>query len=157
MCNCYYSIYTQRYFIWGCITLLINIQIKLRVIQTLLFVFMSIRWESLFERGLKQAYCSPPDDVWVSSSTVEWYRQGTKEFGEKSVPVPLCAAQIHELTRAQTPASAVRGRRLTAWAMAGLFIYYWTTCFNITGHVDLLNDTCQDVLFKKQNVNYSCL
>jgi hypothetical protein len=48
------------------------------------------------------------------------YWQGkTTELGEKSVPVPLCPAQIpHGLTRARNRASAVWGRRLTTWAMA---------------------------------------
>jgi hypothetical protein len=42
-----------------------------------------------------------------------------RQLGEKSVPVPLCPPQIsHGLTRDRTRASAVRGRRLTAWAMA---------------------------------------
>jgi hypothetical protein len=39
--------------------------------------------------------------------------------GGEPVPVPLCPPQIpHELTWDRTRASAVRGRRLTAWAMA---------------------------------------
>jgi hypothetical protein len=43
----------------------------------------------------------------------------TRKTGEKPVPAPLCPPQIsHGLTRAQTRASAVRGQRLTAWAMA---------------------------------------
>jgi hypothetical protein len=42
-----------------------------------------------------------------------------KYSGEKPVPVPLCPPQIpHGLTWDRTRASAVRGRRLTAWAMA---------------------------------------
>ena len=47
-------------------------------------------------------------------------RQGkTEVLGEKPVPVPLCPPQIpHGLARDRTGASAVRGRRLTAWAMA---------------------------------------
>jgi hypothetical protein len=53
---------------------------------------------------------------------VEWYWQGkTEVLGEKPVPVPLCLPQIpHGLTRDRTRASAVSGRRLTAWAMARL-------------------------------------
>jgi hypothetical protein len=44
-----------------------------------------------------------------------------KYSGEKPVPVPLCPPQIlHGLTRDRTRASAVRGRRLTAWAMERL-------------------------------------
>jgi hypothetical protein len=51
---------------------------------------------------------------------VEWYWQGkTKKLGEKPVPVPLCPPQIqHLLSRVRTRDSAVRGRRLTAWAIA---------------------------------------
>jgi hypothetical protein len=58
--------------------------------------------------------------IWVWRATVEWYWQGkTEELGEKPIPVPHCPPQIpHELTRARTRASAVRGQRLTTWAMA---------------------------------------
>jgi hypothetical protein len=43
----------------------------------------------------------------------------TEVFRKKPVPVPFCPPQIpHGLTRGRTRASAVRGRRLTAWAMA---------------------------------------
>jgi hypothetical protein len=42
-----------------------------------------------------------------------------KYSGKKPVTVPLCPPQIpHGLTRDRTRASAVTGRRLTAWAMA---------------------------------------
>jgi hypothetical protein len=42
-----------------------------------------------------------------------------KNSRKKPVPVPLCPPQIpHGLTRDRTRASAVGGRRLTAWAMA---------------------------------------
>jgi hypothetical protein len=55
-----------------------------------------------------------------NGAPVEWNWQGkTEVLGEKHVPVPLCAPQIpHGLTRDRTRTSAVRGRRLTAWAMA---------------------------------------
>jgi len=51
---------------------------------------------------------------------VEWCWQGKpEELGEKPVPVPICPLQIpHGLTRAWTRDSAVKGRRLTTWAMA---------------------------------------
>jgi hypothetical protein len=57
--------------------------------------------------------------IWVWRATMEWYWQGkTEELGEKPVPVPLCPPQIpHGLPRARTRASAVRGRRLTTWAI----------------------------------------
>jgi hypothetical protein len=59
------------------------------------------------------------DDIWV------WILAGmmilignTQELGENPVPVSLYPPQIpHELIRARTRASAVGGRRLTAWAM----------------------------------------
>jgi hypothetical protein len=42
----------------------------------------------------------------------------TGQFGEKPVPVPLYPPQIpYGLTRARTRTYALRGRRLTAWAM----------------------------------------
>jgi hypothetical protein len=49
-----------------------------------------------------------------------WNWQGKTEVrGEKPVPVPFCPPQIpHRLNRDRTRASAVGGRRLTAWAMA---------------------------------------
>jgi hypothetical protein len=55
-----------------------------------------------------------------NGAPVEWNWQGkTEELGEKPVPVPLRPPQIpHGLTRDWTRASAVGGRRLTAWAMA---------------------------------------
>jgi hypothetical protein len=51
-----------------------------------------------------------------NGAPVEWNSQGrTKVLGENPVPVPLCPSQI---THGPTRDSAVRGRRLTAWAMA---------------------------------------
>jgi hypothetical protein len=52
-----------------------------------------------------------------NGAPVDWNWQGkTEVLGENPVPMPLCPPQIvYGLTRA----SAVRGRRLTAWAMAG--------------------------------------
>jgi hypothetical protein len=54
-----------------------------------------------------------------NGAPVEWNWQGkTEVLGEKPVPVPLCPPQIpHGLTRDRTRASAVGGRRLTAWPM----------------------------------------
>jgi len=52
----------------------------------------------------------------------QWWNdidRGKPKYSEKTCPVPLCPPQIpHGLTRARTRASAVRGQRLTAWAMA---------------------------------------
>jgi hypothetical protein len=55
-----------------------------------------------------------------NGAPVEWNWQGkTEVLGENPFPVPLCPPQIpHGLTGGRTPASAVGGRRLTAWAMA---------------------------------------
>jgi hypothetical protein len=55
-----------------------------------------------------------------NGAPVEWNWQGkTPVLGEKPVPVPLCPPQIpHGLARDRTRASAVGGRRLTAWTMA---------------------------------------
>jgi hypothetical protein len=55
-----------------------------------------------------------------NGTPVEWNGQGkTEVLWEKPVPVPLCPPQIlHGPTRDRTRASVVRGRRLTAWAMA---------------------------------------
>jgi hypothetical protein len=53
-----------------------------------------------------------------------------KVLGEKSVPVPLCPPQIpHGPTRNWTQASAVRCRRLTAWAMARPFFSNLSSIF----------------------------
>jgi hypothetical protein len=76
---------------------------------------------SLWNCGLWRALCpSPRWYMSVYGAAVEWYWQGkTEGLGEKPVPVPLCSPQNpHELPWAQTRASAVRNRRLTAWAMA---------------------------------------
>jgi hypothetical protein len=55
-----------------------------------------------------------------NGAPVEWNWQGkTEVLWEKPVPVPLYPPQIsHGLTRDRNRASAVGGRRLTAWAMA---------------------------------------
>jgi hypothetical protein len=54
-----------------------------------------------------------------NGAPVEWNWQGKPDTREKPVPMPLCPPQIpHGLTRDWTWASAVGGRRLTAWAVA---------------------------------------
>jgi hypothetical protein len=69
---------------------------------------------------LQRAYCLLQVDIWVCSATMEWYWQDkTEQLGEKSIPVSLCPPQIlHGLTRTRTQANALRGQRLTTWAMA---------------------------------------
>jgi hypothetical protein len=61
----------------------------------------------------------PPDYIWVWRITVKWYRQGNpKNSEEKPIAVRLCPPQIPcGLTRAWTQASALRGRRVTTWAI----------------------------------------
>jgi hypothetical protein len=95
----------------------------------------------------------PPDDTWVWRTTVEWYWQGkTEELGEKPVPVTLCTPQIpYGLTRVRTRDSAVRGRRLTAWAMARTFKFlrwihnlYRSTCHH--------EDFCADISSKDKQL-----
>jgi hypothetical protein len=75
-------------------------------------------------RSLKASYAT----VWwrwlvffvfpCNGASVEWNWLGkTEALGEKPVPESLCPPQIsHGLTRDRTRVSAVRGRRLTAWA-----------------------------------------
>jgi hypothetical protein len=62
----------------------------------------------------------PPDDMSLESDGgMIYWRENPKNSGKKPVPVPLCPPQIpHGLTRAWTPASAVRGRRLTTWDLS---------------------------------------
>jgi hypothetical protein len=74
----------------------------------------------LWTAGTNGPIVHPPGKVWVWRDTVEWDLQGKiEELGGKTVPVPLCPSQIpHGLTQVRTLASAVRGRRVTAWTMA---------------------------------------
>jgi hypothetical protein len=51
-------------------------------------------------------------------------REKSEELGEKPVSVPLCPPEMTQgMSRAQTRDSAVRGQRLTAWAMARPYWY----------------------------------
>jgi hypothetical protein len=63
-----------------------------------------------------------PGDVWVWRDLVELYWQKkTKELRWKPVPVSLYPPHIpYKQTRTRTRFSAVRGRRLTTWAIARL-------------------------------------
>jgi hypothetical protein len=82
----------------------------------------SCRWGETMSLNCshQRTYCSSPGDTWGLKLKVEWYWHGkTEELGENPVPVPLCPTQIpHGLTQARTRYCAVRGWRLTAWAMA---------------------------------------
>jgi hypothetical protein len=86
----------------------------------------------------QRTYCSSPRWYMSVESVVEWYWQAKKEnLGEEPFPVPLCPPKIPlGLTRARTRASAVRDRRLTAWAMAQqlLHLHKWSlVSWKITG------------------------
>jgi hypothetical protein len=61
-----------------------------------------------------------------NGATVAWnWRGNTEVLGEKPVPVTHCPPQnSHKQTRDRTRASAVRSRRLTAWAMARPLVSY---------------------------------
>jgi hypothetical protein len=66
-----------------------------------------------------QGYRTPHGAVTDKHEAVAWWNdiltRENRRVGEKSVPMPFCPPQIqHELTRARTRASAVRGQRLTA-------------------------------------------
>ena len=51
--------------------------------------------------------------------SMEWYWQKEIQvFGDKPVQLTLCSPQISKVARNRTQASAVKGRRLTAWVMA---------------------------------------
>jgi hypothetical protein len=71
---------------------------------------------------------------------VEWNWQGkTEVLEEKLTPVPLCPLQIpHGVSRHRTRASLMRGRQLTAWAVARpniMKLHIFKTYLN-------LNDVC---------------
>jgi hypothetical protein len=73
-------------------------------------------WNPVMKITMMIIFCPFPSN----GAPVEWNWQGkTEELGEKPVLLPLCPPQIpHWLTWDRTRASAVGGRRLTAWAMA---------------------------------------
>ena len=68
-----------------------------------------------------------------------------RQLGEKPLPVPVCPPQIsHGLTRDRTRASAVRGRRLTAWAIPRPYpVIYFQFCLFI-----------KHIFFKWHSENY---
>jgi hypothetical protein len=72
--------------------------------------------DSSVTMGLREHYTS----VWSMERRGGMIMTGkSRRSPRKPVPVPLCPPQIpHGLIRAWTRASAVRGRRLAAWAMA---------------------------------------
>jgi hypothetical protein len=66
----------------------------------------------------------------TQEAQVEWkWQEKTENLGEEPVPMPLCPPQIsHGLNRDRTRDSAVRGQRLTAWAIAQprYYSFLWT-------------------------------
>jgi hypothetical protein len=78
---------------------------------------MSTGRDCLWTAATNRTIDHPPGDIWAWRAMVELYWQGkTEEIGEKPVPM----SQIPRgPTRARTRASAVRGRRLTAWGIVG--------------------------------------
>jgi hypothetical protein len=96
-------------------------------------------WQLLLRWGETLCFCgtAPVRGLWPYSSlrrhigdyvaVVERYGQGEqKNSWENPVPVRLCPTHIpHGLTRVLTLASAVTGRRQTAWTMARVAINTW--------------------------------
>jgi hypothetical protein len=94
------------------------------VLKARLHVFSPWRWGGSSTQAWMPTYVyilRIPQMIWVleSDGGMIYWHDKTEELGEKPVPVPLCPPQIpYGLTRARTLASAVRGWRLTTWAMA---------------------------------------
>jgi hypothetical protein len=84
-----------------------------------------MRWDNISELRPSTGLLFIPVMVYESGPPVEWYWQRTTEWLRgKPVPVPLCPLQIpHGLTRTRTRTSALRGWRLTPWAMALTYIW----------------------------------
>lgn len=78
-----------------------------------------VRW-CLWTAVTNKPIVHPPRDISDWSSIMAWHWQRkAEEPGDKPVPRLLCPQHIsHGLTRAWTRTSAVRGKWLTAWAMA---------------------------------------
>jgi hypothetical protein len=77
----------------------------------------SCRWGESQNCGHQWTYCSSP--IWYEHKVSWWnaVKRENRKPRRKPVPVPLCPRQIpHGVTKARTCASAVTGRRLTAWA-----------------------------------------
>jgi hypothetical protein len=108
-----------------CVSKLIT---KRNEIEEIFFLWWSAPQQMLRAHRSLEAYCATLWWRWLvlffvspcNGAPVEWNWQGkTEVLGENPVPVPLCPPQIpHGLNRDRTRASVVRGRRLTAWAMA---------------------------------------
>jgi hypothetical protein len=120
--------YANLFVTFNYVTLVRNLQNCVHCSRAIFLYFCFLWWRApqqmLRTHRSQEAYCAT---LWCSFSFFlvkeprwnETDRGKPKYSGEKPVPVPLCPPQIpHGLTRDRTQASAVRGRRLTAWAMA---------------------------------------
>jgi hypothetical protein len=65
-------------------------------------------------------FTPPPGGLGVVRGPVEWHWQGKPDKLGKKVSFPLCPQFPHLLILARTRDSAMRGRRLTTWAMTSL-------------------------------------
>jgi hypothetical protein len=83
----------------------------------------------------------PPDDTNLEEEGGMMMTGETPiELEEKPVPVPLCPSQIPlGLTRARTRFSAVRGLRLTAWAIARPFLRFGSTSPSVRHYANRLS------------------
>jgi hypothetical protein len=94
--------------------------------------------------------------VW--RARVEWWWEGkTEDLEDKPVPLPLCSSHISNgLTRARTRFSAVRGRRLTAWAIARPFLRFGSTSPRVRHYanrlpLDFSSQTTENERHRTQN------
>jgi hypothetical protein len=101
---------------WTCSRFVHNFFLWWRAPQQMLRTHRSLEayCATLWWRWLVFSFFRVMEHMWNETD-----RGKPKYSGQKPVPVPLCPPQIpHGLTRDWTRASAVGGRRLTAWAMA---------------------------------------
>jgi hypothetical protein len=81
-------------------------------------LFMSMEWDDVSELWQTTDLYFISEMIWVWRLGGCYWQIIAEKLGEKSVPVPLCPQQIPRgLTRVRTLASALRSRRLCAWAM----------------------------------------
>jgi hypothetical protein len=94
-----------------------------------------------------------------NGAPVEWNWQGKTEVlgGEKPVPVPLCPPKIpHGLTQDRTRASAVRFRRLTAWAMARPYNSTYTVGFFVRTNSESFSVFLVTLYMQDDNFQFAC-
>jgi hypothetical protein len=82
----------------------------------------------------------PPDDTNLEGEVWMMMTGENRRTEENPVPVPLCTSQIpHGLTRARTRFSAVKGRRLTAWAVAPPYLGLGSTFPSVRHYANRLS------------------